>query len=200
MIRLLILLGVIFLTSCSMLSPAKVTPASSYTITNSSVNTVYSRHTATSKTLLVTLPIASSGYNSAHMIYVMVPYQLRSFSNHHWVAPPAELLLPLIANRLRAENYFHAVVTSPFSGVANYQLNIQLVTLQQEFLQPQSRVRLMLEVTLQNIQTGRVIVNRIFEIVVPTTENTPYGGVLATNEAVHQLLHQIAKFVVTRVS
>lgn len=198
--RLFILLSVIFLTSCgSILSPMKVSSVSTYTMTNSPANTVFSNHTASSKTLLVTLPNASPGYQSSRMIFVMVPYQLRSFSNHRWVAAPAELLMPLIASRLRAEHYFHAVVTSPFSGTANDQLTIQLLTLQQEFLQPQSQVRLSLEVTLQNVATGRVIANRLFQVVVPTTENTPYGGVLATNAAVHQVLDQIATFVVKRV-
>lgn len=199
MFRFLILLSVVFLSSCSMLSPMKVSPLSSYTLTNGARMPVISHQAVSSGTLLVTTPNASPGYNSAQMVYVTVPYQLRAFSNHRWVASPAELLLPLIANRLRATHYFHAVVTSPFSGAANYQLNTQLLTLQQEFLKPQSEVRLTLEVTLQKVTTGRVVASHVFQVVVPTSENTPYGGVLATNQAVHQVLEQVAEFVVRRV-
>ena len=198
MFRLLFLLPLIFLASCS-LSPIKVAPTSTYTLSNAPKNMTISTSSRSSETLLITMPIASPGYDSTRMIYVLVPYQLRSFSNHRWAATPAQLMLPLMANAIRATHRFHAVVTAPFSGAANYQLSTQLLILQQEFLQPQSRVRLVVEVTLQNVATGRVIANRVFQVVVPTSENTPYGGVLATNEAVHQVLRQIAQFVVRHV-
>lgn len=198
MFRLLCFLSLIFLTSCS-LSPIKVTSTSTYTLSNSPKNMTVSTTSHSSKTLLITTPIASPGYDSTRMIYVLVPYQLRSFSNHRWAATPAQLMLPLMANVIRATHRFHAVVTAPFSGAAYYQLSTRLLLLQQEFLQPKSQVRLVIEVTLQNVATGRVIANRVFQAVVPASENTPYGGVLATNQAVHQVLRQIAGFVMKRV-
>ncbi|OGT49173.1 MAG: hypothetical protein A3E82_09480 [Gammaproteobacteria bacterium RIFCSPHIGHO2_12_FULL_38_11] len=155
-----------------------------------------SQHGRLSKTLLVTTPIALPGYTSSRMIYVKIPYQLKSFSDHFWVAPPAELLLPLIAHRLQATRYFQAVVTSPFSGNANVQLNTKLLTLQQEFLQPVSCVRLVMEATLINTGTGQVIASQIFTAVVAAPGDNPYSGVLATNDAAHRIARQIAQFVV----
>ncbi|MCX7124829.1 MAG: ABC-type transport auxiliary lipoprotein family protein, partial [Gammaproteobacteria bacterium] len=163
------------------------------------VNAAASQHSVSHKTLLVTTPIASPGYVSSRMIYVMIPYQLRSFSNHAWIAPPADLLLPLIANRLRANHYFKAVVTTPFSGAANIELNTQLLTLQQEFLQPQSVVRLTMEATLLDTASGHVIASHVFTAVVSAPGNNPYSGVLATNQAAHNVVSQIAKFVVNSV-
>jgi len=191
-------LSIIFISSCSF-SPIKTAPLSTYTITHWPKKTVVSQKTISARSILVTTPVASPGYNSSRMIYVMIPYQLKSFGDHRWVAPPAELLLPLMANRLRATGYFHAVVTSPFSGGANYQLNMQLLTLQQEFLQPTSKVRLTIEATLLNMTTGHVIASRVFESVVSAPENNPYSGVLATNIAAHNVLNQIARFVVKNV-
>ena len=188
-------ISAIFLSSCS-LSPIKTAPISTYTITNWPKKTVVTQKTISRQTILVTTPVASPGYESSRMIYVMIPYQLKSFANHRWVAPPANLLLPLMANRLRAAGYFHAVVTSPFSGAAHYQLNTQLLTLQQEFLQPESKVRLTIEATLINTVTGRVVASRVFESVVPAPENNPYAGVLATNQAAHNVLNKIAQFVI----
>ncbi|OGT44400.1 MAG: hypothetical protein A3F13_01830 [Gammaproteobacteria bacterium RIFCSPHIGHO2_12_FULL_40_19] len=193
-----LLLGVISLSSC--FSPIKTTPLSTYTLTDFSKNDVASQPAVSHQTIFVTTPVASPGYASSKMIYVMIPYQLKSFATNRWVAPPAELLLPLIANRLRAAGYFHAVVTSPFTGAAHYQLNTHLLKLQQEFIQPQSQVRLTIEATLMNVATGRVIANNLFETTVPATANNPYAGVLATNQAAHTLSKQIAAFVVQSVA
>ena len=188
------LLPLIFLTGCS-LSPMKVTPMSTYIFSHSSQSIAATPDSHSSKTLLITTPIASPGYDSSRMIYVTIPFQLRSFSNHRWAATPAQLLLPLMADAIRATHRFHAVVTTPFSGAAYYELNTQLLVLQQEFLQPISQVRLVVEVTLQDVTTGRVIANHVFQVLVPASENTPYGGVLATNQAVHQMLRKMVRYV-----
>lgn len=129
----------------------------------------------------------------------MIPYELRSFGDHRWVAPPAELLLPLLTDRIRATGYFHAVVATPYLGVSNYQLNTRLLALQQEFLQPQSEVRLKMQATIMNVATGRVIASREFQAVVPASENNPYAGVIATNQAAHIVTNQIAQFVIRKV-
>lgn len=193
---IILFLSAIFLSSCT-LSPIPTAPMSSYTITNWPEKTVHkSSKTISTKTILITTPMASPGYASSAMIYEVIPYQLRAFADHRWVAPPADLLLPLMANRLRATHYFRAVVASPFSGVANYQLNTQLLILQQEFLQPQSVVRLTMEATLINVATGRVIASRVFESVVPAPDNNPYAGVLAANKAAHNVINQIARFAI----
>lgn len=192
-------LSAVILSSCS-LSPMKVRPMSTYTITEWPMKAVVAQKTISNRTLLVTTPMAAPGYGSARMVYVMIPYQLKSFGNHRWVAPPAELLLPLLANHLRETGYFRAVVVSPFTGAANYQLNTRLLTLQQEFLQPQSKVRLTIETSLINVTTNQVMATHLFEITVPSTENTPYAGVLATNQAAHTISEEIAQFVVRSIS
>ena len=194
-----VLIFAVLLSGCS-LSPIKLAPESSYTITQWPEEAVVEKPSKSKQTILVTTPVASPGYESANMIYVMVPYQLRSFANHHWVSSPAQLLLPLIANRLRASGYFKGVVTSPFLGGTTYQLNTQLLVLQQEFLQPQSVVRLTMQATLLDGVTGKMMASRVFEAVVPTKDNNPYGGVLATNKVANQVLMQIARWVVVKVN
>lgn len=187
-----------FLASCN-LSPIKIASEYSYTITQWPKNNFAPAHAKTEQTLLVTSPIAAPGFTSSRMVYVLIPYQLRSFADHRWVAPPSYLLLPLLANRLREAGYFKAVVTSPFSGSATYQLNTELLTLQQEFLKPQSQVRLTMVATLVQVTDGHVVASRVFTIVIPTKENNPYGGVLATNQAAHDMMREITNFVVRNV-
>ena len=186
---------IILLSGCGF-SPIKVAPESHYTITQWPQHTRVIKKPISKQTILITTPIAAPGYETSNMIYVMVPYQLRSFANHRWVASPAQLLLPLLADHIRSRNYFKVVMASPFSGETTYQLNTQLLVLQQEFLQPDSRVRLVMQATLVNNQSGKVIASRVFQAVIPAKNNNPYGGVLATNQAANQVLNQIARLVV----
>ncbi|PIZ03763.1 MAG: hypothetical protein COY58_07980 [Gammaproteobacteria bacterium CG_4_10_14_0_8_um_filter_38_16] len=197
-VRIGVVFCVIFLTGCD-LSPIKVASESSYTMTQWPKKITISKKSVSRSTILVSTPVASPGYRSSRMIYVLIPYQLKAFANHRWVAPPSELLLPLLADQLREAHYFKAVVTSPFSGSASYQLNTQLLTLQQEFLQPQSHIRLTMEATLIHLSNGHVVASRVFQIVIPALQNNPYGGVLAANIAANQMMHQIVKFVVKKV-
>lgn len=190
----LFLMGAL-LCACS-LKPLPVKPQTQYTFATWPKTTNFPKKSTTSHTLLVSTPMAAPGYQSSKMVYVVVPYELRSFANHRWVAPPADLLLSLLSNRLRAAGYFQAVVTPPFSGAVTYQLNTELLTLQQEFIRPESSVRMAIEATLIRTDTGAVMANRVFETEVPASSNDPYGGVLAANKAAHQLLNKIALFVV----
>src|SRR3989338_2313979 len=112
MIILAVLMALI-LSGCNFTTPVKLAPDYHYTITQWPQKTAVARKTKSisTQTLLVTTPVAAPGYASSRMIYVMIPYQLKSFANHRWIAPPSQLILPLIANQLRATHYFHAVVT-----------------------------------------------------------------------------------------
>lgn len=196
----LFLVTTLFVVSSCSLSPIPSQSASTYTITNwpKQARVKSYRASPATHTLLVSTPIASPGYRSSRMIYVEIPYQLRAYAEHQWIAPPADLLLPLLANRLRTTGAFRAVVTPPFSGAATDELNTQLLVLQQEFLRPVSVVRLSMEATLINVATGHVIASRVFQAVVPAPDNNPYSGVLATNKAAHDVIAQIARFTVTK--
>lgn len=196
--KISILIFAVVLSGCS-LAPIKLAPESNYTITQWPEESYIEKQSTSNKTILITTPVAAPGYESPNMIYVMVPYQLRSYANHHWVSSPAQLLLPLLANHVRARGYFKGVVTSPFSGETAYQLNTQLLVLQQEFLQPESVVRLTMQATLMSGVAGKMIASRVFEVVVPAKNNNPYGGVLATNKAANQVLAQIARWAVVKI-
>lgn len=192
---ILILCLAMTLNACA---PIRVKPTVTYSIMNLKATRSPIR-AKTRKTILVSLPVASPGYQSNKMIYENIPYRLLSYVNNEWVAPPANMLLPLIAQSLRNKGYFKAVVTSPFSGVTTYRLDTQLLMLQQEFLQPVSQVRLMMQVTLINNSTDQVIASKRFQIKMKAPENNPYSGVLATNKAASQVTQQISNFVINAV-
>ena len=174
---------------------------STYTLSDWSSSTRSSiKKPRSNKTILVATPVASPGYTTNSMIYIAIPFKLRTFADNEWVAPPAKLLLPLMVSQLERRGYFTAVVTPPFTGLTDFRLSTQLLMLRQEFLKPISCVHLMAQATLLNAATHRVIVSRLFDISVPAPDNNPYGGVLAANKAALQLTAKMAELVINSAS
>ena len=192
-----IILIAALLSACSLSSPVQLPRQSSYTISGPYIP--IPKYSKTKLTMLISMPVASSGYQSSNMMYIQMPYKLKSFADNRWVAPPAEMLLPLLAQRLRSYGYFKAVVTPPFAGITNYRLDTQLLILQQEFLRPTSLVRLVMQATIINNTTNRVVASRRFQVMVSAPANNPYSGVLATNKAADTLSKRISSFVIQSI-
>lgn len=190
-LTLLLLTG---LTGCS---PVKMPKMNKYTIMNYQQKIKQSRSHSRA-TLLVTTPSANAGYQSNHMIYMITPQELQFFANHQWVAPPSEMLLPLFTKAVQNRGFYYAVVASPFTGVTNYRLDTKVLTLQQEFLQPRSYVRLVVQASLINNQNNKLLASHVFRVLMPTGVKSPYGGVLATISASNKIAKQIARFAVRK--
>ena len=180
------------LTAC--LGPQDVPNESTYTI-KSLKPSVNHRSARTSMTLLVSEPVAAPGYDSSKMRYMITPYKLQSFSKNKWVAPPANMLLPVFVQSLLKSGYFKAVVTSPFSGLTDYNLQTDVLEFEQNFMRPQSRFVVTVQADLVNSHTNKIQASRRFSSIVPAQQNDPYGGVMAANQAVAQVSSQIAQFV-----
>lgn len=175
--------------------PIATRPMDTYTISSLKKYVRAPRRT-TKLTLLVSNPTAAPGYQTSAMIYMATPFELKSFADNRWVAPPAQMLLPMFVRALRNTSYFYAVVAPPFVGITNLRLDTQLIKLQQEFLLPTSQLRLIVQASLVSNVTNRIVASRQFEVVIPTSENNPYGGVLAANKAAATLSRKIAQFAV----
>ena len=184
------MVNVLFLSACS---PVKLPGVASYSLTSLHAKKAPGR-SRTNITLGVTAPSASPGYETSDMIYMITPYQLSSFALHKWVAPPAQMILPIVVQAIRSTGYFKAVVSAPYSATTNYRMDFQLLKLQQEFLLPKSKVRMQVQVNLFNNRTSKIIASRRFNVLVPAASNTPYSGVLAANKAITQIASQIARF------
>jgi cholesterol transport system auxiliary component len=186
------------LVGCGLSTPVKLPQQFTYTLNSVKPTRAASAHRS-ANTILVSLPIPDPGYVSNNMIYEPIPFDLRHFSNHQWAAPPAQMLMPLVAQALTNQGYFRGVVTTPFSGNTNYRLDTRLIALQQNFLRPQSREVLTLQETLTNNTTNQVMASRRFNAIVPAPQNNPYSGVVAANQAAHMLTGQIARWVVKTI-
>lgn len=182
---------VLILTGCAVKLPA----VSTYLITSSHTH-VIPKSSQSAYTLLISPMIANPGYDKKKMIYVTDPAHLNFYTRHEWVAPPARMLTPLIAERIQDTGYFRAVVISPYMGKTNYRLDTRLVVLQQEFLSSTSQVRCIIQATLMNVRTKTIVASQRFQVVVPAGGQNPQSGVTAANYAVNQITAQIAQFTV----
>lgn len=180
------------LTAC--LGPQDIPNESTYTIKSLKPSVNHAR-AKTNMTLLVSDPIAAPGYDSSHMRYMITPYKLQSYSKNKWVAPPANMLLPVFVQSLLNTGYFKAVVTTPFSGLTDYNLQTDVLEFEQNFMRPQSRFIVTVQADLVNSKTNTIQASRRFSAIVPAQQNDPYGGVMAANQAAAQVSSQIAQFV-----
>lgn len=162
--------------------------------------------TQTGKTLLVSIPKAAPGFDTPALLYICKnskypgcdgsEYELKSYSESRWVDTPARMLLPLLVLRLEATEQFGAVLSAATSPVAcELRLDTEIVRLQQVFDTEPSQVQLVLRVQLLDMVARQVVATKVFNIVKSAPSENAQGGVRATNEAVIQLLGDLAKFV-----
>lgn len=150
-------------------------------------------------TLFVADTTAVPGFDTDAMIYLQCPFQLKTFSCNRWVAPPNEMLTPMVAQSLRNSCYFKGVTVAPFAGQSNYRLETRLLKLQQEFFCCPSLVRMVVQATLIENCCREVIGQRVFEVVMVAPKANPYGGVLAANHATQDILNQLTDFVICSI-
>ena len=185
------------LLSISLLGCAvKLPTISNYVLAFPLEKIAYPSFTKTNYTLFLATMSANPGYTTSSMIYVLHPSDLQSFATHQWTAPPAQMLLPLVAQQIESTGYFHAVIMPPFNDNTDFRLETRLVVLQQEFMQPVSQVRCIIQAFLLNSHTHRILATQRFQIVVPAPGNNPYSGVMAADQAAYQLSVALANFAI----
>ena len=185
------------LSSCGVLSPVKVKPVSHYTIgtANSLSVTAPTGAVSDNKTLLLQTMLSDPGYQTSDMIYISRPHQLESFAYHQWVAPPSQLILPVIMRSLQDKKHFHAVVMTPSTNVSDFVLATRLLYLNENLINPKRPVvACAIDVAVIDVSTGRVVRERVFSAQRPTRSDA-YSYAYNTTQVVGQLAHKIADYV-----
>lgn len=187
-------------TLCGCFGPVKTPPIAHYALTNPGITEPQTKR-SNGQVLMVAVPAASPGYENEDMIYVNTPHRLDHYSKNNWIAPPKEMLEPLLVKSLQNSGCFKAVVPSSYASTPDITLNSHLFILQQEFfpaLNPKapesSQLRMVVDVTLSNSVSNEPITHRSFECVIPAAP-TAYGGVIAANLAAADIMRQISSFV-----
>lgn len=149
--------------------------------------------------LWVTPPEAAAGYQTEQMLYVVKPFELSAFVKNTWANPPGEMLYPLMVQSLQKAGFFHAVMSSSYSQGADYRLDTQVLSLEQNFLRKPSVLQFSAKVVLTRTVDNKVIASRIISEQIPCPADTPYGGVVAANEATRQFTAAMSAFVVSHI-
>lgn len=152
-----------------------------------------------STTILITPPEAAVGYETEQMLYMIKPYELTAYTYNAWVGAPAAMLFPLMIQSLQKSNFFYAVTSTPYSDKADYRLDSHLIALEQRFLNRPSTLHMTIKAVLSHIRDNRIVASHIFDEQVPCPMDTPYGGVIAANQATEQFTKKLTYFVTSHI-
>jgi cholesterol transport system auxiliary component len=198
--------GLLLLASgCGGLSQKSASPPSFYSLDAAGTDAAGAAHSRpaavraasavnSAPTLIVNPPHAAAGFDSRRIIYVRELHKLEYFAHSEWVDTPARMLAPLIVAALENGGAFRAVVLTPSAASGDLRLDTEIVRLQHEFGAGPSHVRFTLRAYLVEVKTRRVLASREFDASVPASSEDPYGGVLAANRAIQNVLGELAAF------
>lgn len=137
---------------------------------------------------------AAPGYDGRAMLYQRQPPALEAFAFHEWVAPPAQMLTPLLVRAVQASGAFAVVLAAPTAAAGGWRLETQLLRLHQDFTAAPSQLRLGLRAVLLDSATRQALAARDFELSVPTAGDNPVAGARAAQQAAQQLAAAVAGF------
>jgi len=182
------------LSGCSMLLPANLPPPTLFSF-DSPEAVIQMEPAAAIKvgapTLIVSIPRAAPGFDSNQIVYIRRAHTFEYFRQSQWVDAPANMLAPLVVAALERSGGFSAVVQSPTSVAGQLRLDLEIVRLQHEFLMLPSQAHFTLRAHLLDTATRQVIAWREFDAMVPASSEDPYGGVLAANNAVRNVIKEL---------
>ncbi|KTD10861.1 transport protein [Legionella gratiana] len=187
-------ISVVMLSACS---PVKMPVKDQYQLSAYSSKQLVKKNLPI--TLLVTAPDAAGGYQTEQMLYIKKPYELEAFAKNAWVNPPADMLYPLILQSLQKTNLFEAVTSNAYALGADYRLDTQLLSLNQNFLKKPSIIEFSVKIVLTHVSDNKILSSRIINLRIPCPSDTPYGGVIAANKATQQFTAELAHFVVSHI-
>ena len=145
--------------------------------------------------LLVSMPLAEPGYETTKMVYLKRPYELEQYAVNQWADAPARMFASLMSERFSRAGSWRAVVPPSGAIRGDFRLDTYGFSLQQEFSQDPSRVRISVRAQLIDIREARIVGTRAFETAANAPSEDAYGGVVAANQAVGALLDEMASWL-----
>jgi len=189
--------GLVLAGGCSGLLPAPTPPPSLYALDGTHVaspSNAAAGSAGAAPTLVVNPTRAAPGFDSRHIVYVRAAHQLEHFAHSEWVDTPARMLAPLIVAAVEGSDSFRAVGLTASGVAADLRLDTELLQLQQEFNGGPSRVRFTMRAYVLDGANRRVLAWREFDATVASASDDPYGGVVAANRAVQDVMAELASF------
>lgn len=187
----LVIVYIVCLTACS---PVKVTPDCKYLV--GCVPDRICGRKPLAKTLMILPPMTYSPYNTTQMAYTKRRFKVSYYSRNRWVTTPGQMLLPLLVQTMQTSHAFHAVLEPPVVELYDYVLSTNILRFEQDFVCCPPVAVVMIRAQLSDAIVNHPIATKDFIVTVPLKRCPPYGGVLAMNCAVCQILGDIRDFVI----
>lgn len=183
-------------------SPIKNTVINQYQLDAFSVKKTKIKPTTAQSpySVLISLPEAIPGYQSNHMLYKKKPHTLSHFAHNNWISSPANMLYPLIIQSIENSHYFFAVASGPDADKTDYRVDTQLIKLQQNFLKKPSVIEFVVKGVVTHIPDNQVVSSRMFTQIVACPQESPYGGVVAANQAAQAFTKHLLAFIISSVA
>ncbi len=147
-----------------------------------------------SNAVLLVSPVQSVGHDSQRMAYSMRPYERTFYAFSQWADTPPRMIEPLVVQAMESSGMFRAVIDASSTAEAQIRLDLDLLVLQHEFHTARSQGRMVLRAQLYALETNRILGTRIFEATAPAPTENAYGGVLALNLALEEILRQLVEW------
>ena len=183
-----------FVAGCSSLLPKQAALPTLLTLEGSgrAVVPAQSPASAGTLTLIVDVPRAAAGYDSALMAYQRGTPQLEYFAQHQWVDTPAHMLTPVLVRALQQGGAFRAVVQSPTSASGEWRLQTEGLRLRQDFSVSPSVMRIELRAVLVETATRKVLATREFMSSTDAASDDPVSGARAAADGAKGLASEVA--------
>ena len=185
---------VVLLSACSILPKPAPVGINQYLFEYASASRAERQILADAPVIVIAVPRANAGYDNTRIAYKREDYGLRYYTRSRWADTPARMLAPLLANAVQATGQFHALYATPGSVAADMRLDTELVRFYQDFRRQPSEVRITLRAQLIDLDKGRVIASWLVDRSAPADTDDTYGGVVAANRLLGQVLDELAGF------
>ncbi|GAB1234713.1 ABC-type transport auxiliary lipoprotein family protein [Ferrigenium sp. UT5] len=148
------------------------------------------------RVLAVAMPRARPGFDTPQMAYRNRTHELQYFAVNRWADTPQQMLLPLLIQALEQGGGFRAIVQTPGALPADLRLEVDLVRLQQDFMTHPSTMQMVVRAQLSNVHDRKVLAVKWFEKIQETPSDDAYGGVIAANQILQQMLGELSEFCI----
>jgi cholesterol transport system auxiliary component len=188
-------LAVATLSSCSIFTPVSLDKVYTYQIGTDAISkngNICSSNNG--KSLQITRMRADSPFDNNRMAYSMAQYQIETYATHKWTTAPAIMLSTAMQQSLAKSCIYTSVVNSDFMSNANYRLDTQLLTLQQNITGNSSTVDLTIQAQLVDNTTNQVVKSKVFTENIVESAN-PQGFADGANQANNSFLAELTSWL-----
>lgn len=146
--------------------------------------------------LEVRTPLPAPGFATTRMVYQRSEYQYEAFAYSQWVDTLPGLVRASMIEGLAGIGLFSDVVAAPSPEAPDYRIETRDLLVLQRFDGERSEVEVSLRARVVDAEERLLLGVRQFAATVPARSADPQGGVVAANEALADVLNQLARYLV----